>query len=197
VLGFSEELEFIGSLDEAELEPFGGKTRQLDTLLKAATATADFYIDNTPTDGIPYWDTGAPGLHKIDRLFEKPADPFNAHEPVDSSAAAITAQGFLRLGHYLEHMGKGEQGNRYWQAGLSIMHALLDEPYLSTDAEHEGLILHSLYHRPNGWDLIPEGRQVPCGEATMWGDYHAREAALYLQRIINNETYYTFWGKEL
>ncbi len=30
------------------------------------------------------------------------------------------------------------------------------------------------------------------GEAIIWGDYHAREAALYLQRVINNETYYTF-----
>ena len=52
---------------------------------------------------------------------------------------------------------------------------LLDEPYLSTDPEHEGLILHSVYHRPNGWDYIPPGRKVPCGESSMWGDYHARE----------------------
>ena len=29
-------------------------------VLKAARATADFFIENTPTDGIPYWDTGAP-----------------------------------------------------------------------------------------------------------------------------------------
>ena len=28
----------------------------------------------------------------------------------------------------------------------------------------------------------------------MWGDYHAREVALYLQRMINNETYYTFFN---
>ena len=194
VLGFAEELEFIGSFNESELEPFGGKAQQLDILLKAATATADFYIDNTPTDGIPYWDTGAPHIHKIEGLLEKPADPFNPHEPVDSSAAAITTQGLLRLGRYLQQAGQDEQGKRYWQAGLSVMHTLLDEPYLSTDPEHEGLILHSLYHRPNGWDLIPEGRSVPCGEATMWGDYHAREAALYLHRIISNETYYTFWG---
>ena len=194
VLGFAEELEFLAMLDDAELEPFGGKTQQLDILSKAAAASADFYIENTPTDGIPYWDTGAPQLHKIEALLEKPADPFNAHEPVDSSAAAITAQGLLRLGRYFEQMGRSEQGSRYWQAGLGIMHTLLEEPYLSTDAEHEGLILHSLYHRPNGWDVIPEGRQVPCGEATMWGDYHAREAALYLQRVLNNDTYYTFWG---
>ena len=31
-------------------------------MLKAAKATCDFYIENTPIDGVPYWDTGAPGL---------------------------------------------------------------------------------------------------------------------------------------
>jgi hypothetical protein len=194
ILGFAEELEFVSSLTEAELEPFGGKTQNLAILLKAATATADFYIQYTAADGIPYWDTGAPDLHNIENLFEKPADPFNPYEPVDSSAAAITAQGLLRLGHYLESTDNVESAKTYWQAGLTVLKALFQEPYLSTQADHQGLILHSLYHRPNGWDLIPEGQQVPCGEATMWGDYHAREAALHLQRIINNEPYYTFWG---
>ena len=32
---------------------------------KAAEATADFYIENTAQDGIPYWDTGAPGLAEL------------------------------------------------------------------------------------------------------------------------------------
>jgi hypothetical protein len=71
---------------------------------------------------------------------------------------------------------------------------LLAEPYLSTAATHQGLILHSVYHRPNGWDHIPAGRQVPCGESSMWGDYHAREAALLAQRLANNEPYLSFWN---
>jgi hypothetical protein len=105
----------------------------------------------------------------------RPADPFNAQEPVDSSAAAIAAQGLLRLGAYLK-------SQHYWQAGLTVLDTLLQEPYLSADARHQGLILHSVYHRPNGWDYIPRGRKVPCGESSTWGDYHAREAALYVQR---------------
>jgi hypothetical protein len=28
----------------------------------------------------------------------------------------------------------------------------------------------------------------------MWGDYHAREAALYVQRVALNHPYLTFWG---
>jgi hypothetical protein len=44
-----------------------------------------------------------------------------------------------------------------------------------------------VYHRPNGWDFVPPGRSVPCGESSMWGDYHLREAALCVQRIIRGE----------
>jgi hypothetical protein len=88
----------------------------------------------------------------------------------------------------------GAKGRRYRQAGLSILDAILDEPYLSTKRQHQGLVLHSVYHRPNGWDYIPPKRKIPCGEASMWGDYHAREAALYVQRIASKEPYLTFWG---
>jgi hypothetical protein len=194
ILGFAEELEFLRVLDDRELETFGGRTECETDLLRAAKATSDFYIENTPTDGIPYWDTGAPQLHKIPDYLHSPADPFNAFEPVDSSAAAIALQGLLRLGHYLKASNETGLAEKYWQAGLTVLNTLLGETYLSSDEGHQGLILHSLYHRPNGWDTIPANQRVPCGESTMWGDYHAREAALYVQRILKNDTYYTFWG---
>ena len=47
-----------------------------------------------------------------------------------------------------------------------------------------------------GWDHRTEGSGIPNGESSMWGDYHARELALYLQRIIRNENYYTFYIKD-
>ena len=235
ILGFAEELEFLSRLNAAELEPLGGWRDLESCILKAAQATADFYLANTPTDGIPYWDTGAPCLHQLGDYLARPADPFNAFEPVDSSAAAIAAQGLLRLGYYLQQdLGspplnppvnggrfaeartissprlrgdKGgwcvspvqqrdaaSQGQTYWQAGLTVVKTLLAAPYLSTKPQHQGLILHSVYHRPNGWDHIPPGQKIPCGEATMWGDYHAREIVLYLQRIIRQEPYLTFLG---
>ena len=28
----------------------------------------------------------------------------------------------------------------------------------------------------------------------MWGDYHAREVALYVQRVAENKPYLTFFG---
>ena len=192
--GFTEELEFLQKLTEEELKPFGGKAEIEKIMLKAAKATCDFYIENTPIDGIPYWDTGAPNLHKLGNYLERPADPFNAWEPVDSSAAAIGSQGLLRLGNYLKDKRETEAGEKYWKAGLTVLNSLLDYPYLSTNPEHQGLILHSIYHQPNGWDYIPEGQKTACGESSMWGDYHAREVALYLQRVINNKKYYTFFG---
>jgi hypothetical protein len=190
--GFAEELEWFDNASEDELKMFSGKDNILALMLKTAKASCDFYIDHTPLDGVPYWDTGAPGLNKLGNCLDKPANPINDYEPVDSSAAAIAAQGLLRLGKYLQRKGETVTGNRYWQAGLTVCNTIFDEPYLSTSPDHQGLLLHSIYHRPNGWDHIPAGSKIPYGESSMWGDYHAREVALYLQRIINNETYYTF-----
>jgi hypothetical protein len=56
------------------------------------------------------------------------------------------------------------------------------------------LLLHSIYHRPNGWDYIAPGQKVPNGESSMWGDYHLRELALMLLREARGEPYLTFFG---
>jgi len=190
VAGYPEQLEWLATLDDSELEPFGGRQAVTGLFLKPALAACDFYIDHTPTDGIPYWDTGAPLLHKLGDYLDRPAQIENDWEPVDSSAAAIAAQGLLRLGRYLGETGPGE---KYWQAGLTTAQTVLSEPYLSVDPGHQGLILHSIYHRPNGWDHVPEGSKIPRGESSMWGDYHARELALYIQRLAEDKNY-TFFG---
>jgi unsaturated chondroitin disaccharide hydrolase len=83
---------------------------------------------------------------------------------------------------------------RYRQAGLTVANTLLDEPYLSLRRAHQGLLLHSVYHRPNGWDYVARGQQVPNGESSMWGDYHARELALFILREAKKERYPTFFA---
>ncbi|WPP49511.1 glycoside hydrolase family 88 protein [Catalinimonas niigatensis] len=191
--GFPEELEFIDTLSDDDLSAYGDRDEIVGFMLKAAQATCDFYIENTPIDGIPYWDTGAPKLHKLGDYLNRPSDPYNDYEPVDSSAAAIGAQGLLRLGKYLMAKGKDEAGKKYYQAGLTVLDALFEEPYISVDENHQGLLLHSIYHEPNGWDYVPEGSKIANGESSMWGDYHAREVALYVQRLAKKEPYYTFY----
>jgi len=255
ILGFAEELEFLHSLREGEISSlnlpyFPTKEAAIQRFLETARATADFYIQHTPPDGIPYWDTGAPNLHHLD--LNRPADPANPYEPVDSSAAAIAAQGLLRLGWFLETVqgtgerppkaetlakaftdapdvaktagnssvfslfaklisrtpdardshgssptpgttgtsvssGASEAANPYLAAGLRTALTLMEEPYLSVDPMHEGLLLHTVYHRPNGWDYVPPGSQVPHGESCMWGDYHLLELALYVKSLLSTD----------
>jgi unsaturated chondroitin disaccharide hydrolase len=219
ILGFAEQLEFLETVSHPELDAVGngegllptsspraggrakGKsdrvptssTRVKATLRRAAIATANFYLENSCADGVPMWDTGAPGLLHLGKYLDRPANPFNDWEPVDSSAAAIAAQGLIRIGNYLVAAGDAHGGARYRQSGLTIANTLFDEPYLSTDPRHQGLLLHSVYHRPNGWDYIAPGHQVPNGESSMWGDYHARELALMLLREAREESYLTFF----
>jgi unsaturated chondroitin disaccharide hydrolase len=173
MLGFSELIEFLPEPPEF--------------LRRAARACCDFYLQQASTlDGICYWDTGAPQLHRLSDWRSKAADPYNDYEPVDASASAIAAQGLLRLGHILG-------SDLYTSAGLTIAARLLQGPYLSLQPDHEGLLLHSIYHRPNGWDYIPPGAKVPCGESSMWGDYHLLELCLLISRMANSG-YYTFFG---
>jgi unsaturated chondroitin disaccharide hydrolase len=184
MLGFPELMEFLQSADGP-----ADKQETLVLLEKAARACCDFYIQQASArDGICYWDTGAPQLHRLGDWQAKPADPYNDYEPVDASASAIAAQGLLRLGHLL-----GAAGEVYTQAGLTIAEQLLQEPYLAAEPQHEGLLIQSIYHRPNGWDYIPAEAKIPCGEACMWGDYHLLELCLLITRLANTG-YYTFFG---
>jgi unsaturated chondroitin disaccharide hydrolase len=189
MLGFAEQLEFLATLS--------GEAPDTSMLLEAAIATCDHYIDDvTAADGIPYWDAGAPGLTEIPDWRDRPADPFNRYEPVDSSAAAIAAQGLLRLARVLSVSGRQAEADLYLQAGLRVADTLFEESggYLSHDPKHQGLILHSVYHWPNRWDHVPDGATTPRGESSMWGDYHARELALYIKRLAGQGPYLTFFG---
>jgi unsaturated chondroitin disaccharide hydrolase len=197
VLGFAEQIEFLDALPDSAFDRPGGRANVDAMMLEAARATCDHYIDVAAADGVPYWDAGAPGLADLDGWGDRPADPFNDHEPVDSSAAAIAAQGLLRLGRVLSTRGHTVDGDRYQQAGLRVLDTIFDEPYLSADADHQGLLLHSVYHWPNGWDYVPPGSRIPRGESSQWGDYHAREAALYVKRLAEGTPYLAFFGPDV
>ncbi len=192
ILGFAEELELIQALPA---DAFGATFPRAETIAmleETARATADFYIENaTAADGICYWDTGAPGLDNIGDWRHTPADPFNSYEPVDSSASAIAAQGLIRLGRTL-----GAAGTRYFTCGLAVASVLMNAPYLSTSPDHEGILLHSIYHRPNGWDYVPPGAKIARGESCMWGDYHLLELGLLIHRMAQGG-YYTFFDAAL
>jgi len=193
ICGIGETLEILEQIDETDYAEIISKKDLIKELSDAAKATAEFYLANTPADGIPYWDTGAPNLYKMGDYLNEKSDPFNAHEPIDSSAACITAQGLIRIGNWMKDSDPAHSG-KYIKAGMQVAANLFSEPYLSTDPTHQGLILHAIYHQPNGWDYRPDPNKAPYGESCMWGDYHARELALLLQRMQKGEAYYSFFN---
>lgn len=183
--GFAEQLELIKLIDAGNFNGIAEKSALETLLIKGAKATCDFFIANTATDGIPYWDTGAPGLQHMANHLQEESDPFNNFEPIDSSAAAIGAQGLLRLGKVLNE-------HKYTRAGLTSAQALFSPKYTSQDTNHEGLLLHSIYHRPNDWDGYTSGQKIPNGEACMWGDYHLRELAILIESLGSTNYYQYF-----
>ena len=116
MLGFAEQLEFLDDAARRGARARAAAAPTIDAMmLDAARATCDYYIDVAAADGVPYWDAGAPGLAALGDWRDRPADPFNDHEPVDSSAAAIAAQGLLRLGRVLD--GARRRRRRSLRAG--------------------------------------------------------------------------------
>jgi hypothetical protein len=101
-------------------------------------------------DGVPYWDTGAPGLAALGRLAPAAVRSVQRPRARRQLGGGHRRAGLLRLG--APDVG-GAAGDRYTQAGLRGRRRRLSDPagpYLSTDASHHGLLLHSVYHWPNG-----------------------------------------------
>jgi hypothetical protein len=192
ICGYAEELEFFNTITPDDFEQATGldKSAVMQVYERNARQTCDHYIQDVSTaDGITYWDDGAPGMSQLGDWRERDADPYNDHEPVDASASAIAAQGLIRLGN---HLG-GDDGQKYLTAGLTVARTLFGEPYLATDPDHQGLLLHSIYHWPNHWDHVPEGSKVSHSESSLWGDYHLAELALLIQRMAHNQPYLKFF----
>ena len=116
------------------------------------------------------WDTGAPNLHHLGDYLNQPSDPYNPWEPVDSSAAAIAAQGLIR---WAITFNRGAQ--RVCQdvlpGRLTVLSTLLEEPYLSVDPKHRGCTPSTIAQMVG--IMCPEDKKflvvkVPCGGITIF-----------------------------
>lgn len=117
--------------------------------LSTATACADYYLTHTGSDGIPAWD------------FQ--AGP-ETRKQVDTSAAAITASGLLRLCRMLPDPVKGFY---YWSCALRILRTLCEKYVNPKDAKWEGILRGGVYHMHRG---------LGVNESVMWGEYFFCEA---------------------
>ena len=185
MLGFAEQIEFIDTLPEAACAQRRRDGRGRGDDARCGTRDLRPLHRHRRRRWHAVLGRRRPGTGADARLGRsRPADPFNDHEPVDSSAAAIAAQGLLRLGRILSAQRR-DRRRRSLRAGgpARARYAVRASPYLSTDPNHQGLLLHSVYHWPNRWDHVPPGSTMPRGESSQWGDYHCARGRTLRQAI--------------
>jgi unsaturated chondroitin disaccharide hydrolase len=120
--------------------------------LATAEYLADFFLENLPADGLPYWDFRLP-------------DPTS--EPRDSSAAAIAASGLLTLAL------ASDQSARYCAGALRLLGILASTCLTRGVAGQQGILLHGTDNRP---------RSSAVDESTIYGDHYFVEALTKLLR---------------
>lgn len=118
--------------------------------LHTAELCADYYIENTPANGIPLMD------------YDFPPEVSQREE---SSAAAITAAGLFRLAKLSNDTTKGAF---YDQTARRILLTLAQPPYLASETpQWEGILKEGIYHLD---------KNLGVGESVMWGEYFFVEA---------------------
>jgi len=118
--------------------------------LDTAERCADFYLDNVPSGGVPYWD------------FDVPPGP---HRIWDSSAGAIAASGLWNLAGLTP---SEEKRQRYRDGALEIISTLTSDEFLARNHPgQEGILLHAVYHFH---------KKLGVDESVIWGDHFFVEA---------------------
>lgn len=133
-----------------------GDARFLDT----ARRCADYYLDNLPADGVPYWDFSLNGV---------------AGEPRDSSAGAVAASGLAELS--LVETDTALAG-RYAHAARSAVCALTSRTYLADSEPGLHVLRHGTLNKPGGH----------YDSGLPYGDYYLLEAMLKLRRMPSDHT---------
>lgn len=111
--------------------------------LATAQQLADYFINNLPSDFVPYWDFSQSGT-----------------APRDSSAAAIAAAGLLELSTYV---ALPADSARYRTAALNIQSSLSSAAYLGDRIATDGILLH-------GSANVPANSGV--NTSLIYGDYY-------------------------
>lgn len=139
------------------------KYEKNDAALTAFCNTANYFLDNLPSDYVPYWD-----LSFSDGDFQ----------PKDSSAAAIAVCALLEGANHLEH--DNPLRAKFTNAAKRIMNSLIDHYTTKNTSSANGLLLHATYNKNSNTGV---------DEMNIWGDYFYMEA---LNRMLN-ENWTPYW----
>ena len=164
---------------------------------RARPATSTSITRRAPTacrTGTP----ARPGSRALGDWASRAADPFNDHEPVDSSAAAIARAGAAAARPPARaRAARTARATRRPGCACSTRCSIRAGPYLSSDADaSRACSCTRSITGPTAGTTCPPGRAIPRGESSQWGDYHAREAALTCKRLATGGPYLTFFGPE-
>ncbi len=118
--------------------------------LRTAMAAADFFVDNLPESGLPYWD------FKTEH---------NANTPTDTSAAACAACGLLEIAEY----APAAQAAKYKAAAERMVKAMYEKCWLGDKSE--ALLNGATFNYP-----ADKGIDV----SLIYGDYFFTEAVMRL-----------------
>jgi unsaturated chondroitin disaccharide hydrolase len=124
--------------------------------VELAARLANYFLNRLPEDGICCWDL----------IFTDDADT-----PRDSSAAAIAACGLLELVKALPISDPRRDAYAAWAWRIVKR---LGTAYLAPIEGSNALLLHGVYHMPNG---------AGVDEACIWGDYFYLEALMRLRHV--------------
>lgn len=117
--------------------------------LETAEACARFYIERTPSHGVPPND------------WDEPNPPY----PYESSAAAIAASGMLNLADLCQDWARAHVYREY---ATRILETLTTPEFLAHQTPGwEGILKHGMYH---------QNKRLGVDESVMWGEYFFLEA---------------------
>ncbi|MEY2614888.1 MAG: unsaturated chondroitin disaccharide hydrolase, partial [Verrucomicrobiota bacterium] len=117
-----------------------------------------FYLLRTPANGVPPND------------WEEP----NPVQPYESSAAAIAADGFLKLAQATPDEAEAD---RYQEHAFIILNTLLNPEFLANQTPGwEGILKHGSYHEP---------KKLGVDESVMWGEYFFLSALDKALRLVS------------
>ena len=126
--------------------------------LETAMANADYYLENTPADGVTPWDYDAPDSGPL------------ARTQVDTSACAIAASGLLDLAEVVSDPAKARA---YRDFALTSLQTLCRKYLGNLTPGFEGILNGGVYHIH---------KDLAVHEAVMFGEYFFVEA---LQKALD------------